>query len=115
MREFLKSFVYAFRGIRASLSDQRNLKVQTGIALVVIAAGIHFSITTMEWVAILLAIAVVMGLEMINSAMESLVDLVTQERKPLAGKVKDMAAGAVLFASILATIIGVIIFRKYIV
>lgn len=50
---------------------------------------------------------------MINTAIESLVDLVTQERKPLAGKVKDVAAGAVLFASVMAVVTGVIIFRKY--
>jgi len=53
-------------------------------------------------------------MEMMNSAVESLVDLVTEEFKPLAGKVKDIAAGAVLFVSILAVVIGLIIFKKYI-
>ena len=55
-----------------------------------------------------------MGLEIMNSAIESLVDLVTRERKPLAGKVKDIAAGAVLFASVIAVVIGLVVFRKYI-
>ena len=64
-------------------------------------------------VPILFAIALVIGLEIMNSAVEDLVDLVTQERKPLAGKVKDLAAGAVLFASVIAVIIGIIVFRKY--
>ncbi len=61
----------------------------------------------------MLAVGLVIGLEMMNSAVENLVDLVTLERKPLAGKVKDVAAGAVLFASVIATILGAIIFWKY--
>lgn len=113
MREFFKSFVYAVHGIRASLWDQRNLKVQFIIAIITILAGFYFGITATEWGLILLSIAAVMGLEMINTALESLVDLVTTERKPLAGKVKDVAAGAVLFASVIAVVIGVIVFRKY--
>ena len=113
MREFFRSFIYAVNGIRASFRDQRNLKVQFMIALITVLAGFYFNITATEWSLILLSIAAVMGFEMMNTAMESLVDLVTRERKPLAGKVKDVAAGAVLFASIIAVIIGVIIFRKY--
>lgn len=113
MREFLKSFVYALNGIRASFRDQRTLKVQSTIAFITIVAGFYFRITSTEWSLILLCIAAVIGLEMINTAVESLVDLVTTERKPLAGKVKDVAAGAVLFASVIAVILGVIIFRKY--
>lgn len=115
MVEFLKSFLNAFRGIRASLVEQRNLKVQSLIAITTIGAGFYFSITAMEWCVVLLTIALVIGLEMVNTAIEDLVDLVTTEWKPLAGKVKDMAAGAVLVASILAVIIGVIIFRKYVI
>lgn len=113
MKEFLRSFVYAVNGIRASFRDQRNLKVQAIIAFITVGAGFYFDITATEWSLILLSIAAVMGLEMINTAMESLVDLVTTERKPLAGKVKDVAAGAVLFASVIAVILGIIIFRKY--
>jgi diacylglycerol kinase len=111
--EFFKSFVYALHGISASFKDQRNLKVQTIVGLITIGAGCYFKITSTEWCLILLTISVVIGLEMMNTAIEGLVDLVTQERKPLAGKVKDVAAGAVLFASVMAVIIGVIIFRKY--
>ena len=63
---------------------------------------------------ILFSIALVLSLEMLNSSIENLVDLVTLERKPLAGKIKDVAAGAVLVASIIALVIGVIVFRKYV-
>jgi len=113
MMKFFKSFVYAFQGIVSGIADQQNLRVLIGIAAAVIAAGFYYNITPLEWCTILLCIALVVGLELINSSIESLVDLVTLEKKPLAGKVKDMAAGAVLFASVLSSIIGVIIFGKY--
>ncbi|HEU5147882.1 MAG TPA: diacylglycerol kinase family protein [Chryseosolibacter sp.] len=112
-RRFLKGFTYAGQGIKTSIREQRNLKVQSGVALIVVAAGFYFRITIIEWCLILFAIALVMGLEMMNSAVESLVDLVSPDYKPLAGRVKDMAAGAVLFAAILAAAIGALIFGQY--
>lgn len=115
MKKLLQSFVYAIKGIMASFADQRNLKVQFMIAVITVGAGFYFHITPMEWCIILFTIALVIGLEMMNSAVESLVDLVTREYNPLAGKVKDIAAGAVLFASTLAVVIGVLIFKKYLV
>lgn len=113
MKGFLNSFIYAMKGIRLSWREQRNLKVQLIISLCTAAAGFYFKITPVEWCIVLLTIGLVIGLEMLNSAIESLVDLVTRERTQLAGKVKDIAAGAVLFASVMAVIIGVLIFRKY--
>ncbi len=115
MKSFLRSVRYAIHGIWAGISDQRNLKVQLVIAFIVVGAGFYLDITSMEWCIVLICMAVVIGLEMINSAIESLVDLVTLERKPLAGKIKDIAAGAVLFVSIISLIVGVIIFRKYLI
>ncbi len=115
MKSFLRSVRYAIHGIWAGISDQRNLKVQIVIAFIVVGAGFYLDITSMEWCIVLICMAVVIGLEMINSAIESLVDLVTLERKPLAGKIKDIAAGAVLFVSIISLIVGVIIFRKYLI
>jgi diacylglycerol kinase len=103
------------KGIKVSIQEQRNLKVQAIVALTTVGAGFYFDITSVEWCLILLTIALVMGLEMMNSAVEGLVDVVSPDYKPLAGKVKDIAAGAVLFAAILSVIIGVLIFRKYIV
>jgi diacylglycerol kinase len=113
VNKFLKSFYYALSGIRGSFRGQRNLKVQSAMALLTVGAGFYFSITATEWCIILLIIGLVLGLEMMNTAIEGLVDLVTLEHKPLAGRIKDIAAGAVLLASILAVIIGVIVFRKY--
>jgi len=115
MRNFLRSFIYAIHGLWSGIADQRNLKFQLGVAIVVIGAGFYLSITGIEWCIILLCIAMVIGLELVNTALENLVDLVTLERKPLAGKIKDIAAGAVLIVSILSVIIGTIIFRKYLI
>ena len=115
MKYFFKSFVYALNGIWSGVADQLNLKVQIGVALFVVAAGFYYHITPMEWCVILLCIGLVLGLEMMNSAIESLVDLVTLERNPLAGRIKDIAAGAVLLVSFISVMIGVIIFRKYVV
>lgn len=113
MKSFLKSFIYAIHGLWSAIDDQRNLKVQIAVAILVVGAGFYLSIAPLEWCIIILCIAFVIGLELVNTALENLVDLVTLERKPLAGMIKDIAAGAVLFVSILSLIIGIIIFRKY--
>ena len=113
MREFLKSFIYALQGIWSGIADQRNLKFQLAVAIVVVGAGFYLSIQAIEWCVILMCISLVISLELVNTAVENLVDLVTLERKPLAGKIKDIAAGAVLIASAISLIIGIIIFRKY--
>lgn len=113
MRKFFKSFHYAYRGIIVGIIDQRNMKVLFFIAALVISAAFYFDIERVEWCIILLCIALVIGLEMLNSSVENLVDLVTMEKKPLAGKIKDIAAGAVLFVSAISSIIGAIIFGKY--
>jgi diacylglycerol kinase len=114
-RLFFKSVGYAVKGISFSLKEQRNLKVQTFIAVLVIGASAYLNITAVEWIMVLMTIGMVIGMEMMNTAIEGLVDLVTLERKPLAGKIKDIAAGAVLFVSVIAVVIGIIIFRKYLI
>jgi diacylglycerol kinase len=115
MKEFFQSFIYAIQGIWAAIADQRNLKVQLAVAFVVVVAGFYLSITSLEWCILLICIALVIGLELMNTGIENLVDLVTMERNPLAGKIKDIAAGAVLSVSVISLVIGLIIFRKYLI
>jgi diacylglycerol kinase len=115
VKDFFKSFVFAFRGIRASLKEQRNLKVQILVAVLTVGAGFYFKIASWEWCVVLITIGLVISLEMINTSIELLVDLVTRERKPQAGRIKDVAAGAVLVVSIIAIIVGLIVFRKYLI
>lgn len=112
MNPFLKSFSYAFNGLKISLK-QRNMKIHMACASLVIALGFYFKITTTDWCILLLCIGTVTSLEIINTAIEYLVDLVSPNYNELAGKIKDLAAGAVLMVAIIAAIIGCLVFWKY--
>jgi diacylglycerol kinase len=112
MKPFIMSFVHAGRGIGFAIA-QRNLKAQLLVAAIVIAAAALIGVTVIEWCLLLGCVAAVTGMEMINSAIESLVDLVSPERRPTAGKVKDIAAGAVLWCSCVSAAIGVLIFLSH--
>ena len=105
-----KSFGYAFEGIFTGISKERNMKIHCTMALLVILAGIYFKIDSTQWCICLILFGLVMSLELVNTAVEAVVDLVTEERKPLAKIAKDTAAGAVLIAAIMSAIIGLIIF-----
>lgn len=113
MSRFLKSFQFAFKGITIAFKEQLNLKIHAMATLLVFGLGFYFKITTTEWLVLLLTTSLVIGLELINTAIEYIVDLVSPEQNPLAGKMKDVAAGAVLTVAIGALVIGVIIFSKY--
>lgn len=108
------SFKYAIEGILTALKDEPNLKVHTLFGLVAIILGFLLGISLTEWVIVLILIGLVIALELTNTAIEELVDSFTNESHPGAKKAKDVAAGAVLVASITALIIGVLIFLPYI-
>lgn len=86
------------------------MRIHIIISVFVLAAAIFFSLSLTEWLFILLAIGGMLVLEMLNSAIERVVDLVTNQFHPLAKQAKDIAAGAVLIYAILSVIIGIIIF-----
>jgi diacylglycerol kinase len=86
------------------------MKIHCLAAALVVIAGVLLGISKEEWIACLLLFGLVMSLELVNTAVESIVDLVTTDRKPLAKKAKDTAAGAVLIAAIFAAVIGLLIF-----
>jgi len=108
------SFRYALKGIATAFIKERNMKIHAVAVVLVICAGLYFHIESAQWLILLITIAFVIGLEMINTAFEALVDLVTEEYRCLAAVAKDVAAGAVLFCAIIAVIIGLIIFVPYI-
>lgn len=110
MTKFIKGFVFAFRGIAVAVKEQRNLKVHLLALVGVILVGLFFSINTTEWGLIFLTFGLVIVAEMINTAIEYLVDFVSPEHHELAGKVKDVAAGAVLISAIIAVAVGISIF-----
>ena len=109
-----KSFKYALNGIFTALAICRNLKIHYLIAIIAIVAGFYFEIKRLEFAIVLLAIVLVVSLEMMNTAIEKVVDLLTEKYHVLALIAKDVAAGAVLIASIVAFIVGALIFGPYI-
>jgi len=109
MKKRIQSFGYAIRGIREVFGTE-NMKIHIGITLLVIICGVVFSISLIEWIFCLLCIGLVIGAEMINTAIENVVDLASPEQHPLAGKAKDIAAGAVLICAIISVVIGLLIF-----
>lgn len=108
-----KSFAYAFKGLGFALKE-RNFKIHILAAVLVVISGRYLKISHSEWVVLLLCIGGVMSLEIINTAIENLVDKISPERNETAGKIKDLAAGAVLVFSIISAIIGLMIFLPYI-
>jgi diacylglycerol kinase (ATP) len=106
----IKSFSYAFQGIKTFFQTQHNAWIHSFATIVVIFLGYILKLSFNEWCWIILAIAFVFITEMLNTALEFLTDLVSPEYHPIAKKTKDVAAGAVLLAAILAIIIGLIIF-----
>jgi len=110
MKKRIRSFVYAGRGIRLVFSSEANMKIHIVVATLVVICGFIFNINTTEWIACLLCIGLVFGAEMINTAIENVVDLASPDHHELAGKAKDIAAGAVLICAIVSVIIGILIF-----
>lgn len=113
VKKQIRSFGYAWKGIRQCVGREQNLGFHLIATAVVAGAGVFFGITRMEWAAVVLCIGMVIAAELFNTAIERLVDMVSPERRPLAGQVKDIAAGAVLVCAAAAAIIGGIVFLPY--
>jgi diacylglycerol kinase (ATP) len=113
LRKRINSFGYAFKGIASLLKREHNAWIHCIAIIVVTLAGLHFGITRTEWCIVCLCFGMVLAAEGFNTAIERLVDLVSPDFHPVAGDVKDVAAGAVLICAIAAAIIGMIIFIPY--
>lgn len=96
---------YAWKG--------RNLRIQFALGLAAIILGLIFQITRLEWLVVLVFTGLVPAFEVMNTAIEDTVNFISPEFHPLAGKIKDLAAGAVLILSVFAFIAGVVIFVPY--
>ena len=105
-----RSFGYAFQGIFTCVRKERNMKIHCVAAVLVVIAGVILKISAIEWCICMVLFGLVMALEHVNTAVEAVVDMVTEEYHPLAKVAKDTAAGAVLIAAIMAAIAGCIIF-----
>ena len=111
----MRSFLYAVKGILTTLKTERNFVIMVICLVLTVTAGFIFSISAVEWVLVLLCCGLVLALEMINTAIESLTDLATKDHHPLAKRAKDIAAGAVLVFSTASLVIGLIIFLPYVI
>ena len=109
-RTLLESFNFAVEGIIHVVRTQRNMRIHLVAAVVVLVAAIWIGVSKLELIALLLAIAFVFIAEMINSALEQAIDVATTSFDPLAKLAKDVAAGAVLIATVNAIAIGYLVF-----
>lgn len=110
IKKFLLSFTYPIKGLRYAYRNEQNLAVDVGVALLVTIAGFIFKLNLVEWAILALTIGLVISCELINTAIEAVVDLVTEDYHPLAKVAKDTAAAAVFVFAIIAVIVGLIIF-----
>lgn len=109
-RKRRESFRYAFRGIRWLIQDEHNAWIHVCVAVGVVAAGLFFGLSSVEWIAVCIVIGVVLAAEAVNTAIETLADLVSPGYNELVKRAKDLAAGAVLLVAIAAALVGIIIF-----
>ncbi len=105
-----ESIGYALEGIRFAYVHGRNFRIQTTFGGLILVLGYMLKISSYEWLALAITIMVVLILELINTAIETVVDMVSKEIHPLAKIAKDVAAGAVLTAAIGSIVVGAIIF-----
>ncbi|SFC01162.1 undecaprenol kinase/diacylglycerol kinase (ATP) [Parapedobacter composti] len=103
-------FAHAFRGLQAAYLSERNVKIHLAAAALSVALGVWLELSMYEWLWISLSIALVFLSELLNTAMEALVDMVSPTYHPLARKAKDTAAAAVLVAAAFSLLVGGIIF-----
>ena len=113
--KLIKSFAYAWAGIRSCFQSEKNFRIHSALSIIVLVFSIVFKISTIEWMAVCFCIAFVIIMEMLNTAIEKLCNVVHKEMHPGIKRVKDMAAGAVLVAAFFSLITGIVIFMPKII
>ncbi len=103
-------FSYAWQGIRFVIKSERNFRIHLVAAILVFIAGWILQISLMEWIIIVILIGMVLITEMLNTVVEQMIDYIKPEMHPAAKQIKDIAAGAVLIAAMVAAIIGCLVF-----
>lgn len=109
-RSFLSGFAYAAKGLIEAVKSQFTIRFHFVSTIVVVAMSFYYHLSATEWCFILLSISLVWTTELLNTALEYLTDFVSPEYNYLAGKVKDIAAGAVLVVALISVFVGLIIF-----
>lgn len=112
-RRRVASFGHAVRGVGAALRSEVHLRFHAVATAVVIGLGFYCEIARLEWALVALAMAAVWTAELMNTAVEALTDVASPAYHPLAGKAKDVAAGAVLLAALGALVVGALVFGPH--
>jgi diacylglycerol kinase (ATP) len=108
----IETFNYAFQGVVHVLRTHRNMRIHVAIAAAVLIAAIVIGVSKLELIALLISITFVLVAEMLNTAIESAIDVATTSFDPMAKLAKDIAAGAVLIASVNAIAVGYLVFSS---
>jgi diacylglycerol kinase (ATP) len=106
----LKSIGFAFRGAIKLITTEHSVMVQSSLAVIMIIAGFVFHISREEWMMQILAFGLVLGIESMNTAVEKIADFIHPEFHDRIGFIKDIAAGAVMFAALAAVTVGLLIY-----
>ncbi len=106
----LKSFTYAFAGLKVLFKEEHNAWIHLFATVCVIVAGILFKISLLEWVAVAFAIGLVFSFEIMNTSVENIADFICPERDDRIKRIKDLAAAAVLVSAITAAVVGLLVF-----
>src|SRR5438045_1097618 len=109
-RSFMSGFAYAATGLVEAIKSQFTIRFHFVATVLVIALSFYYHLAPIEWCLILLSVSIVWTTELLNTALEYLTDFVSPEYNYLAGKVKDIASGAVLIAAVFSVCVGLIIF-----
>lgn len=109
---FVRSFRYALEGFATAVSTERNIKVQLAVGAAAVAAGVALRLDALSWVIVTLCIGLVIFAELVNTSIEAVVDLATDEIHPLAKRAKDIAAAAVFTLSIAVGIVGIVVYAR---
>ncbi|WP_312789208.1 diacylglycerol kinase family protein [Sphingobacterium sp.] len=115
IKDRLKSFVYAYNGLKITWQEEHNFRIHCIAAILVILFSVLFQISRLEWIAVSISIGFVFVCELLNTSLENLADFVCQENNPKIKRVKDIAAAAVILSSATALVNGLIIFLPKIV
>ncbi len=113
LKEFSRSFRHAFRGLNYALRHEKNFQYELIVGLLVFLAMFYFDVTRAEMVVLVLVVIGVLIMELLNTIMERVVDILKPRIHPYARLIKDLMAASVLLSSILAVIVGLIIFLPY--
>ena len=111
---FKRSFLFAVQGFRIAWRTERNIKVMITGGIIAVLAGLVLQIDLASWAIVLLCCGVVIAAELLNTAIETVVDLVSPEYHPLAGRAKDVSAGAVWFLCVIVAVVGILVFARVI-